>query len=697
MGNAESSKPLELLTELAGCASDLQTLSTIGLDTLKGQLAGLGGAMMLYAEGAQEITGVSGDQTGNVESAMGILRAITQAFANEGGFTLPSIPSEAELGSFGADLAALAGAIVKFADASNGLGDGTDKAIELLGFLSDLKTKLTEENLKTANAFNEAGVSGDVMTQFSTDIFALSGALKNFIDNTQGIDSGKIKTATDALGFFATLQSQLVAQDAVLAVINWFTGEDISKDQLEKFGKNIEQLGLALKNFAESVQLDESSKANFQTAIDSLDFFAELEKKLPTVGGIVSWVTGTKQTLTDLAAQVVLLGESIAAFNSSVTDENGESKLNDVALNSAITILGKITDLLGDLQTKMEPVPGFLAAFTGHKYDATNLKTDMENFTGVIVELVKISDLLNGKDDKNPVPNSEALTAAITALDSITTFIKNLGEKMPKSVPALLEVFTGESYDTTKLAADITNFETVISELVKAGNILNGSDEKSVKIDKDLFDSAVASIDIVLGFIKNLGEKMPNDNTFLDDIFTGEKYDSTKLSTDISNFTSVIGELNKISNLLNGNDKTHPLPSQEDITSAISAITPITNFVKDLGEKMPHSETFLAAFTGKRYDLTNLKTDIDEFGKVCDELKVITTRINGKGKDAITIDKDSMTAATVSVDAILAFVRDLSSKMPDVGGFLNTMDDAWNGRKYTTQDLNNHLDGFKDA
>ena len=692
---SEDSKPLQLLTELAGCANDLQTLSTIGLDTLKGQLAGLGGAMMLYAQGAQEITGVEGDQTSNVESAMSILQAITQTFADKGGFTLPTIPGKEELGTFGADLAALAGAIVQFANASNGLGENTDKALLLLGFMADLKERLTEDNLKSVKAFKDNNVSGDVMTQFSTDIIALGGALSSFIDLTKDIDEGKVKTATDALGFFATLQEKLVAQEAVLSVIKWFTGEDVNKSVLEKFGKNIEQLGLSLKGFAESVQLDENSTASFEKAIEALGFFSALQEKLPTVGGIVSWVTGTQQTLTDLAAEIVLLGEAIAAFNSSVTDENGKSKLNDEAMSSALTILNSVVSLLSRLQTEMEPVGGFLSFFTGQQYNAGNLKTDMESFSGVVAELLKISNMFNNGDEKNPVPNETDINNAIHILDVIIDFISKLKDKMPVSRP-LLEAFTGEAYNVTKLASDITNFSTVIAELVKTGKILNGEEEGSVKIDEGSFNSAIASIDLILGFITQLGEKMPADNTFLDSIFTGEKYSTDNLKTDIANFTAVIDELVKIGTLLNNKDTTHPLPKKEDIDKAVTAIDPITDFVKDLGEKMPAS-SWLDVFKGRTYDLTNLQTDITNFGLVCDELKVVADKLSGKGKDAITIKEDAMTAASTSVSAILEFATTLGTDMGQVGGFVQSITSWFSGHTFNLADLQKELGNFGDV
>lgn len=551
MADPNDSAPLQLLTKLAACAGDIQTLSTIGLDGLKGQLAGLGGAMMLYAQGAKEVTGVEGDQTSNIQGALGILQAITTAFVENGGFTIPDMPTEDELGGFGADLAALAGALIKFSEASKGLGEGTDKAIELLGFLSDLKTKLTAENLTAVKIFKEEGITPYGLAEFSLDIFALSNALKNFVDNTKDIDEGKLKNATDALGAFSSLRGTLIGQDSVVGLLNFFTDNSITNDQLVQFGKDIEQLGLALKSFATSVTWGEEQEGSFQKALDALGFLAELKTKLPEIGGLKEIIAGRKQTLTDLGTEIEALGVAIADFNGKITDENGNEKLNLTAMSHALDIINQFVTLLTRLQTEMGPVGGVLQAFTGKNYDTSNLQTDLENFKSVIGELVGVSDLLNNNDPEaeSKIPSQEQLTSAIGAIDTITTFVKDLGEKMPKVGGQLNGIkgwFKGENYDLEALKGDLGQFKSVISELNSLAVDLNGgADGKGAVLTEATATETIGVIDRITDFMITLATKMGRiggiENAW-NDFWSGGKYDFEKLGTQIGKLGEGLGK-----------------------------------------------------------------------------------------------------------------------------------------------------------
>lgn len=474
MGDPASSKPMLLLTELAGCADDLETLAGLGLDQLKSQLAGLGGAMMLYAEGAKEVTGIEGDQTGNISGAVSIMSAITKAFSEEGGFKLPDIPKEEELGSFGSDLAALAGAIVKFSEASNGLGDNTDKAVELLDFIGgDLKSKLTADNLAAANAFKDAGITPYTLTAFGLEIIGLGTAIAAFADSTKNVDEGKLKNAEQALGFFAKLRGALITEDSIMAVVNAFTGDAVKPDQLVEFGKNIEQLGLSLQDFAGSVTWNDEKSKGVEEALKSLDSLQTIKTKLSEVkvGGLVNLVAGRATNLIDLSGEIVTLGNALNGFSASLTgDGTDENKgIDSDKMTEALGVLDNIVDFLGNgengLQSKMGNVGGALEWFTGKHYDATALAEDMTGFKSAMGELVSVSNMLTGADGEGNTIDGTTIKSALGSLDNVVAFITRLQETAPR-LGGLEDIgewlLHGDKYSTDTLKTDMSNIGEAI-------------------------------------------------------------------------------------------------------------------------------------------------------------------------------------------------------------------------------------------
>lgn len=697
IGDVNNSKPLVLLQNLAGCADDLKTLSTLGLDSLKDQIAGLGGAMSLYALGASEITGVEGDQTTNIQGAMAILQEISKTFAEEGGFTIPSIPGDSELNDFGIQLATLAGALVRFAEASNGLGEGTDKAIELLGFLANLKTNLTKENLETAKQFNEAGVSGDVMTQFSTDIFTLGSGLKHFINSVKDIDSGKMETATKALDFFEKLKAKLVTQDAVLAVINFFTGNNIQNNQLVQFGKDIEALGSALKTFATSVSWDSDTQGSFQQALDALQFLSDLQSTLPNIGGIVELFAGRQQTLSDLAAEIVLLGDAISKFNAAIVNpETGESKLDTNGMTEAVKVMGEFVGLLGNMQTTLNPVGGYLEAFTGHSYNATNFADDMTSFTTVVEELIKIGALLNNQDGEHSIPTEQNLNDALHVLAILVNFLSMLQRRLGR-VGGIIEAWEGKDYDATQLLIDVNSFKKVLGEMFEINEMLHGRNEEVKLLGEQDLPDAIAVVKLITDYLAGLKEQFGTVGGIVEQ-WKGKDYDATQLTTDVGKFKETVGILLGISDMLAGKDETVKMLKEEDLPNAVAAIDVVVTFLKELRRKIPPVggwvNNLTRAIAGKPYDLDLLNTDLTNFKTACGHLVDISQKLTGSGENAININEGTMKSAETAVSTILSFVTRLGTDMDPIGGFLNDVDAAWNGRKYTVDDLKKDLDGF---
>lgn len=332
---------LKLLRGLAEEANNLDTLAKVPLDTLKSNIAGLGGALSIYAEGASEASMIEDGKMPDIQKAVDLMHRVTESFSGENGkFEIPDIPDEASLSSFGADIAALATALKKFASASLGLTN-TDKALEVLGFLQQLKTKLTEEALATTEIFRKAGIPQSMLESFGLEIAALGDALAKYDSSVANFKGNQ--NAYDALTFFKQLKQDLQAEDLKSVVYAFenagITGEG-TKSVLTQFGTDIGELGTALSSFAENVNFDSDKQEKFKSAIESLGDLRTIANTLPVIGGIAGFIHGNTETLGQMATDITAIGGALKSFSDALNQTSENQKTFDVeTVNSAIDAL----------------------------------------------------------------------------------------------------------------------------------------------------------------------------------------------------------------------------------------------------------------------------------------------------------------------------------------------------------------------
>lgn len=388
VGDMSNNSALQVIKDLSASAGDLDTIAKMDVSSLSSQLTGLGGAMMLYAKGAEEATGLETGAEGapNVEGAVKLLRDISNSLTENGGFTIPqNMPSEEALGAFGSQLAALAGALVMFEEAGSKLGSGTEQALASLDFFKSLKEKLV--------AIDMGQAIGTALTAFVTN------------------------------------------QDV-----------QIQPNEMETFGKNIEQLGLALAAFAKSTTVvDEASgeivPIDYTKATEALQSFSNLANSLPTIGGIRSWWEGNKQSLTDLAADLEALGQGLKDFSMKVSGK-GEDEYKGITdgeieegKNASTTIIDKAVEVIGkivDAQTRLsEAVPsgGIKSIWTGSPPSLSDLGVELE----VLGQgLRDFSDKVTGTEEGEKAFDADQATAAIGTIDGMIDVMTAVSTKLPK-------------------------------------------------------------------------------------------------------------------------------------------------------------------------------------------------------------------------------------------------------------------------
>lgn len=301
---------LGLLQGIFGQADSIEKFTKLPLDSFSGQMSSLGGAMSLYAKGASEVTGIEGDVP-DITRSVEILKAVCSAISGEDGsgeFKIPSnMPDSLALGLFAGQLEALGTALSTFATAAKGMETDTGKAMELLKFLAEIAGYITPENLSVVNAFDEVGHadasgSGGKLNQFALDITALGVALSAFAESIGGKDTS-FETGLSVLSRFQELNQKLTADNLKFASV--FDDAGVHKTALDVFAQDIGALGHALASFAQNVVMDDGTQADFNYALQALDFIAGIQNRLPDIGGLHQLLYGEKESLGKLSEDVL--------------------------------------------------------------------------------------------------------------------------------------------------------------------------------------------------------------------------------------------------------------------------------------------------------------------------------------------------------------------------------------------------------
>jgi len=427
---------IKMIQDLAGQATNLDTLSKLPLDTLKNNIAGLGGALSIYATGATEADGLQEGDVPDIQKAVELMRSVITSLGADGGFELPNIPKDDVLGDFGIDLAALATAMTKFASASQDLGD-TSKAIELLDFLGNLKLKLTVASLDPIGAFTGANVTTDALTDFAVNIAVLGIALQKFSDKTKNFSYSQ--NVKDALTFFADLKTRLT-KERLSSVLIFKEAGITSTDVLTEFGNNIGELGEALGKFANNVNFDDEKAEKFSQAINALDRISDIARRLPIIEGVSQWFSGHVQTIGSLAEDIEKVGQGMANFSNALT-KDGQS-YNSELVESAVGNLLSFSEVISFLSKNLSDdgstfkvsavrAAGYIAEFlqamnTGYSYvndagEPVGFDSAVEPLAQMVKEFDDWFDVFDGKDIKNSSAFSafRDMTEGISALINV--------------------------------------------------------------------------------------------------------------------------------------------------------------------------------------------------------------------------------------------------------------------------------------
>lgn len=348
---------LKLLQGIFGQADNIEKFTKLPLQDFSGQMSALGGAMSLYANGAAEVTGLSADGSDapDISKSIEILKQVCSAISGDdgtGAFKIPdNMPDPFTLGYFASQLEALGKALSTFATSAKSMETDTGNAIALLQFLAEIGGYITPSNLEVVNAFDDVGHASAYgnsgkLNQFALDIAALGTALSTFATNIGG-NEAQFETGLTVLSKFGDLNSRLTKDN--LKFTSAFDDAQIHKTALDAFATDIGALGHSLASFAQNVIMDDGTQADFDHAINALDFMATIQNKLPELGGLHAFLHGQKETLGELSTDIQQIGDALSSFSAAVVSGEDGGKFDVSAVNDALEFLSKFITIVGVL------------------------------------------------------------------------------------------------------------------------------------------------------------------------------------------------------------------------------------------------------------------------------------------------------------------------------------------------------------
>lgn len=205
------------------------------------------------------------------------------------------------------DLVPLGEALVEF---SNSAIDLKPSAVEGAANAGHMLANLVDSMPKSGGLSDVFNGSADVK-RFAEEIVPLGYSLKEFSDAVIDLKASCVENAANAASVLSKFAENLPKQGGLKTI--W----DGGRESITQFAKEIIPLGQAIKEFSDTV-IDVKSSC-IETAANAAGVISQFTGNLPKQGGLKTIWDG-HVSLTEVAKQIVPLGEAIKTFSDTVVD-----------------------------------------------------------------------------------------------------------------------------------------------------------------------------------------------------------------------------------------------------------------------------------------------------------------------------------------------------------------------------------------
>ena len=426
---------------------------------------------------ATQLQSFTEDQVGSIKNAGLAIAALAEAankIPNTGGIVSWFI-GDNDISTFTDKLPGVATNLKNF---SKNLGSYSESSSKYAGFAGDAIAALA----KAANKIPNTGgivswfIGDNDISKFSEKLPSVGTMLKNFI--------GNLGTFTDAQVASTDCAGQAIARLAEAAskvpnaggLCTWFTGES----DISQFAGKWPGVATKLAEFVTNLgTFTPEQVATVDCASNSIVKLAEAAKKVPAVGGLVSWFTG-ESDLSAFAGKFPGVGTNLKNF---VTNLGTFTDEQVTTVDCAAKAIQKFCEA-ADACPKSG---GLVSWFTGDK----DISKVTDKLPDVAWGIKTFSEKLGKFSDSEVV----SITAATEALKRITYFANDVKD---------IEDLEGRADSLSDVADGVKNF---VEGLAK---ISSENAENAKKNAQTFYDLTTQLASMNLDSMKTLGDSMKN-------------------------------------------------------------------------------------------------------------------------------------------------------------------------------------------
>lgn len=352
---------------------------TMGVMTLIGMagpaaLIGVGSALALVA-GLGILIGVLGDFVGQgIEDFTSHLSAVAE------------------------DLNLFANGIMPFMTTIRGINAGDFEGLRALA--ASLIDIGKGELLSALSSLFNGGKSS--VESFSEQLPLLGKGLSAYADSLgDNISMDKVNASAAAIQLLATIVKNDIPNSG--GVLGWITG---NKDKISNFATQLPELANGLAAYADAINATtfNEDKINASTSLASM--LATLTKNEIPDGGVIGWLHGNKEKISQFGVQLPVLATGLASYS----DQINETAFDDAKIEASSNLVSMLASLAGGEL----PDGGVIGFLHGNKTIISDFATQLPPLASALSDYANTIDA--GAFDSSKIEASSNLVQILATL-----------------------------------------------------------------------------------------------------------------------------------------------------------------------------------------------------------------------------------------------------------------------------------------